>query len=248
MKDILQQHGASESYIAENPLSPVDFKQDSNVPEKIIDVDTLVASLIATITFAAIFTVPGGIDDKDSKTESQTKGIAPSPSGDGSGVARMALEILFQVFLFSDSLAMFGSLTVVIAWLFRERLQTKLMSDRSLLPKLSALSLGISIVSTGLAFLSATILVNVPRDSENRSNSAEYESLLWGEIFTAFSAPALSLLLLTILWTIEYNFNATLEIRARLRKQVKEGLIYIIPPLALVLGIIIAFGYQYFSV
>ncbi|GLJ27982.1 hypothetical protein SUGI_0549530 [Cryptomeria japonica] len=140
---------------------------------------------------------------------------------------------------------MFASLTVVIAWLFRERLQTKLFADHSLLTKLSVLSLGISIVSTGLAFLSATILVTIPRDDIN--NHGEYKPLLWGEILIAFSAPALSLILLSILWAVEYNFNATLDIRARLRMQVKEALIYIIPPFAVVLGIIIAFGYKHYK-
>ncbi|GLJ27965.1 hypothetical protein SUGI_0549210 [Cryptomeria japonica] len=179
--DILKGHGASE-----RSLKSVDFKQESYANEKIMDVDTLVASLIATITFAAIFTVPGGIDDKDCGNYNEHSGAAPTPGGDGCGVARMALKTLFQVFLFSDSLAMFASLTVVIAWLFRERLQTKLIADRSLLAKLSVLSLGVSIISTGLAFLSATILVTVPRDDKKNNNRSEYDSLLWAiSMFTA---------------------------------------------------------------
>ncbi|XP_057838827.2 ankyrin repeat-containing protein ITN1-like [Cryptomeria japonica] len=241
---ILKEVGGSRSFIANSrPLNSMEFKQESTVPEKILDVDTLVASLIATVTFAAIFTVPGGIDEDDN-------GTAPTSSAAASthtGVARMVLQTLFKVFLFSDSLAMFSSLSVVIAWLFRERLQTKLFADHSLLPKLSVLSLGTSIISTGLAFLSATILVTIPRNSKKMDDHYEYELLLWGEILTAFSAPALSLILLSILWAIEYNFKATVEIQARLKKQIKETLIYIIPPLAIVLGIIIGYGYNYFS-
>ncbi|XP_057815113.1 ankyrin repeat-containing protein ITN1-like [Cryptomeria japonica] len=201
---IFEEARGSRSLIGNSrPLNSMGFKQESTIFEKIMDVDTLVASLIATITFAAIFTVPGGIDDKDSETDHPH-----------TGVAQMVFKTLFQVFLFSDSLAMFSSLSVVIAWLFRERLETKLFADHSLLAKLSVLSLGTSIICTGLAFLNATILITVPRNSKEMKDHHEYELLLWGEIFTAFLAPALSLITLSILWTIEYNFKATVEIQA----------------------------------
>lgn len=245
---IVEEVRGSRSFIGSSrPSNSVHFKQESKGIEKIMDVDTLVASLIATITFAAIFTVPGGInDDKDSGINSKTGRVAPARGHSGdvsthSGIARLTLNTLFQVFLFSDSLAMFASLTVVIAWLFRERLQTKLIADRSLIAHLSVLSLGTSVVSTGLAFLSATILITIPSPN-NSENRGKYRLLLWGEVFTAFSAPALSLIFLSILWAIEYHLKATVEIRARLRMKLKEALIYIIPPFAIVLGIIIGYG------
>ncbi|GLJ27974.1 hypothetical protein SUGI_0549360 [Cryptomeria japonica] len=233
IRRILEDQGASRSSVG-NPRTPnsMDLKQGSNVSEKIMDMDTLVASLIATITFAAIFQIPGGIDDKGSGADDKHSAPAPAPGGDGTGVARMALETLFHVFLFSDSLAMFASLTVVIAWLFRQRLQTKINEEGSVLAKLSVLSLGISIVSTGLAFLTATILVTVPRHFKKMKDRDEYNLLLWGEILTAFAAPAVFLILLSIFWAIQYNFNATGKIRQRLRMQLKEALIYIIPPFA----------------
>ncbi|XP_057815119.1 ankyrin repeat-containing protein NPR4 [Cryptomeria japonica] len=243
---IVEEAGGSRSFIGNSRHSnSVDFKQESNGIHKIMDVDTLVASLIATITFAAIFTVPGGTYNNDSGTggKSARAATAHGHSGDVStnnGIARLTLNTLFQVFLFSDSLAMFASLTVVIAWLFRERLQTKLIADRSLLANLTVVSLGTSVVSTGLAFLSATILITIPPSKyADVENSGKYRLLFWGEILTAFSAPALSLIFLSTLWTIEYHFKATVEFRARLRKQLKEALIYIIPPFAIVLGIII---------
>ncbi|GLJ27968.1 hypothetical protein SUGI_0549280 [Cryptomeria japonica] len=249
---IVEEVGGSRSFIGNfRPPNSMDFKQGSNGDEKIMDVDTLVASLIATITFAAIFTVPGGTDNNDSGTGGKSGRVVAThkPSGDisiNSGIARMTLDTIFQVFLFSDSLAMFASLTVVIAWLFRERLQTKLIADRSLLANLSALSLGTSVVSTGLAFLSATILLTIPSKSQQKENSHKYDLLLWGEIFTAFSTPLLSVIFLSTLWAIEYHFKATVEIRARLRKQLKEALIYMIPPFAIVLGIIIGYGFTKF--
>lgn len=94
----MQQYEASKKHIAEKSLSLVYYKEDTNVPDKIIDVDTLVASLIVTIAFVAIFTIPGRSHDKDSKIESKTARIASTPSGDKSGVARMDLDTLFQVF------------------------------------------------------------------------------------------------------------------------------------------------------
>ncbi|KAH9304484.1 hypothetical protein KI387_008888, partial [Taxus chinensis] len=121
--------------------------------DKILDVDNLVASFIATVTFAAIFQVPGGTNESNDIRNHI-------------GVARMSLETVFQVFLFLDCLAFFASMTVVIAWLFRERLQTRLIANQSPLAKFSMLSLGTSIISIGLAFLSATILVTVPRNFE----------------------------------------------------------------------------------
>ncbi|KAH9304505.1 hypothetical protein KI387_008909 [Taxus chinensis] len=228
---ILEDAGASRSFIGHSdPRQSMDSKQENSGDQKIMDVDTLVASLIATVTFTAIFTVPGGIDEKDLKHQ---------------GVARRALETLFQVFLFSDSLAMFASLTVVIAWLFRERLQSKLIADRSLLANLSVLSLGTSIISTGLAFLSATILVTIPHNynnMKNRHDAKEYRLLLGGEIFTAFFVPSLALGFLTVLWVIEYYFKATVEIQVRLKKQLKQVIIYVVPPFVIVLGIIIGYG------
>ncbi|GLJ27993.1 hypothetical protein SUGI_0549700 [Cryptomeria japonica] len=66
--------------------------------DKVLSVDTLVASLDATVTSAAMFQVPGGTK----------KG----------GDDEMALQALFQVFLFSNCLAFFASITVVIALIF----------------------------------------------------------------------------------------------------------------------------------
>ncbi|GLJ28039.1 hypothetical protein SUGI_1519400 [Cryptomeria japonica] len=135
----LKDHGATQSLVchcrSESP--PWKSQQTTNktgIESKILDVDTLVASLIATVTFAAVFQIPGGTDKE-------------------SGLASMSLETVFHVFLFSDCLAFFASMTVVIAWIFRERLQTKLVADRSALAKLSMVSFGIAIVSTCHGYL-----------------------------------------------------------------------------------------------
>ncbi|KAH9304486.1 hypothetical protein KI387_008890 [Taxus chinensis] len=226
---ILKDAGATQSLIchSRSSLPPWQSQQINNqiggVEEnKILDVDTLVASLIATVTFAAIFQVPGGTR-KDS------------------GLANMSSQRVFHVFLFSDCLAFFASMTVVIAWIFRERVQTKLVADRSALAKLSMLSLGTSIVSTGLAFLSATILVTVPRDLESldkKHDKQEYQMIFAVEMMITFLAPLLALVFLSLAWMFEYNFRATNERQARLKRELKRVLISTLPVAAIVLIII----------
>ncbi|KAH9304485.1 hypothetical protein KI387_008889 [Taxus chinensis] len=226
---ILENHGASHSLIrhSRSQLPPWKHSQQSTsqgncgMENKILDVDTLVASLIATVTFAAIFQIPGGINE-------------------GDGLARMSLETVFQVFLFSDCVAFFASMTVVICWIFRERLQTRLIADRSPLAKLSMLSLGTSIVSTCLAFLCATILVTVPRNIDKMSDNdhlKEYRLMFAGEIIIAYVAPLLAVVFLSLAWILEYNFHATNERQARLKWQLKRVLISTLPVAAIVLTI-----------
>ncbi|KAK4742133.1 hypothetical protein SAY87_000134 [Trapa incisa] len=62
---------------------------------------TVVAVLIATVAFAAIFTVPGQYVD------------TPTP-GDSLGQARIARQAAFMIFFVFDSLALFISLAVVV--------------------------------------------------------------------------------------------------------------------------------------
>lgn len=225
----LKDFGAKESLICQcrSELPPWKSQQTTNnidIESKILDVDTLVASLIATVTFAAVFQVPGGTKD--------------------SGLSRMSLETVFHVFLFSDCLAFFASMTVVIAWIFRERLQTKLVADRSPLAKLSMLSLGISIVSTCLAFLCATILVTIPRKLDSlrkKDDKKEYRMIFTGEIVVTFLAPLLALGFLSLAWIFEYNFRATNERQARLKWALKRVLISTLPVTTVVLIIIFVY-------
>ncbi|GLJ27984.1 hypothetical protein SUGI_0549550 [Cryptomeria japonica] len=188
--------------------------------------DTLVASLVATVTFAAMFQVPAGT----------TKG----------GDDEMALQALFQVFLFSNCLAFFASITVIIAWIFRERLHERLAMDQSPLAKLSLISLEISVMSTALAFLCATILVTIPHQLTGKKNGKhvlnEYRFIFGGEILTSALVPTMAILILGLIWAYEYYFRATTSSRQKHKAIFRQVVIYLIPPLVVILIVIIIYG------
>ena len=64
----------------------------------------LVATLVATVTFAAGFTVPGGNDDSDPHK----------------GMAKFLQHHLFQAFVISNTIAMYSSVTVVVALIWAQ--------------------------------------------------------------------------------------------------------------------------------
>ncbi|KAH9304513.1 hypothetical protein KI387_008917 [Taxus chinensis] len=229
---ILEDGGATQSFIQQSnsksfSQSEKNNNQNGGNENKIMDVDTLVASLIATITFAAMFQVPGGTDNE---------------------VAKLSLETLFQLFLFSDCLAFFASITVVMAWIFRERLQGKLTVDRSPLAKLSLLSLEVAIMSTSLAFVSATILVTIPRNLDTHKtdkyakDSKEYELIFGGEILTASVVPLIAIMFLSLTWVYEYYFRSTNDQQQKLKRHFRQVVIYIIPPCLLIFAVILVYG------
>lgn len=65
---------------------------------------TVVAVLIATVAFAAIFTVPGQYEDNSKKL----------PPGASPGEARIASKVPFMIFFVFDAIALFISLAVVV--------------------------------------------------------------------------------------------------------------------------------------
>ncbi|GLJ27973.1 hypothetical protein SUGI_0549340 [Cryptomeria japonica] len=226
---VLKDQDAKHSFIlhskASRRLKESKIQNNSN-NENVMSVDTLVASLVATVTFAAAFQVPGGTNkDKDTN---------------------MALETLFQVFLFSDCLAFFASITVVMAWIFRERLQEKLTVDRSPLTKISLLCLELSVISAALAFVSAIILATIPRNLEKHKdkNFKEYQLIFGDEILTASLAPTVAIILLTLVWTFKYYFRTTNDSLQKLKTQFQQVIIYIIPPFLLIFIVIFTYGYS----
>ncbi|GAB4833686.1 Ankyrin repeat-containing protein itn1, variant 2 [Ancistrocladus abbreviatus] len=97
---------------------------------------TVVASLFATVAFAAIFTVPGGDDD--------------------TGTAVMASSTSFRVFLIFDAIALFTSLAVVVVQITVVRGETK--SERRVVEIINKL-MWLAAVCTTVAFLSSSYIV-----------------------------------------------------------------------------------------
>ncbi|KAJ0250189.1 Ankyrin repeat family protein [Hirschfeldia incana] len=97
----------------------------------------LVATLVATMTFTAGFTVPGGYN-----------GSAPNL-----GMATLAKKIAFQVFLVFDTLAMYCSIITVVALIWAH------LGDISLIKKAFNLALpllGFALISMAIAFMAGT--------------------------------------------------------------------------------------------
>lgn len=100
----------------------------------------LVATLFATVTFTAGFTIPGGYNN----------------SKEDQGIATMLQRRAFHVFIFSDTIAMYSSILVAVCLIWAQ------LGDLNLV--LTALQLaipllGVSLVMMSLAFTAAVYLV-----------------------------------------------------------------------------------------
>lgn len=100
----------------------------------------LVATLVATVTFAAGFTVPGGNDDSDPHK----------------GMAKFLQHHLFQAFVISNTIAMYSSVTVVVALIWAQ------LGDLDLvIPSLNFAVpvLGLALIMVSSAFMTGSYLM-----------------------------------------------------------------------------------------
>ena len=107
-----------------------------------VDFILVVAVLVATVTFAAGLTVPGGFNSSDNGPTSQ-------------GLATLGNKRAFQVFIVCDSMAMYCSMTgaFLLIWSLLARDVAKCANSWAL--KL----VGAAIFAMSVAFMSATYLV-----------------------------------------------------------------------------------------
>ncbi|GLJ28556.1 hypothetical protein SUGI_0561910 [Cryptomeria japonica] len=153
-------------------------KWQQGIDKDMINTHMVVASLIATVTFAAIFQIPGGIeDDKESVHY---------------GAARLGFAKLFRLFIFSDTAAFITSLSVVVEWLVQQKFQNTYLAwlDTYMLSDMSGVTLLIAILWTTIAFMSAIIIVIIPYNFESLKSKhgdvfSKYKLLLEYEIFLA---------------------------------------------------------------
>ncbi|GLJ27863.1 hypothetical protein SUGI_0546810 [Cryptomeria japonica] len=167
-------------YSTKSDSSGIIDPRNANVSKEVGDKDIVntqivVASLIATVTFAAIFQIPGGIEDDDKESVHY-------------GVAKMAFHKLFKFFILCDIAACITSLTVVVVWLLRSVLRDTSFGVTVALSRNSVWTLIASIFWTAAAFVSATMIVTVPSNYENLKSThkkaySQYFQLLKGELF-----------------------------------------------------------------
>ena len=100
----------------------------------------LVSTLVATVTFAAGFTIPGGYNS----------------SGEDQGMATMLSNNVFHAFIFCNTIAMFSSIFVAVTliWAQLGDIHLVLIALRAALPLL-----GVALATMSLAFLAGIYLV-----------------------------------------------------------------------------------------
>ncbi|XP_058211192.1 ankyrin repeat-containing protein At5g02620-like [Rhododendron vialii] len=140
-------HGRHPNEHVVPPYGPclLQFPPDKDL-KPYINTCALVAALIATLTFAAAFTMPGGYD------------TSPDNLGDPTLIKRAAL----RVFMLSDTLAMCCSITAVFI------LTGALLAQQDALIRLmytSGMLLNIALFSTLVAFMSGMFAVLAPKAS-----------------------------------------------------------------------------------
>lgn len=121
--------------ISENPKTFT--KPDSGKYKDRVNTHMLVATLIATMTFTAGFTLPGGYNGSDPNL----------------GMATLAKKTAFQVFLVCDTLAMYSSIITIVSLIWAQ------LGDLSLIFKTFNIALpflGLSLTSMSIAFMAGT--------------------------------------------------------------------------------------------
>ncbi|GLJ59694.1 hypothetical protein SUGI_1519410, partial [Cryptomeria japonica] len=200
-----------------NTTPSTDPSDDSKKRGNKVNVEThmIVASLIATVTFAAIFQIPGGIEDDRNSIQY--------------GAAKMAFRRVFRFFIFSDTAAFTTSLTVVVAWIFPQLLPEKYVGRQALLSHMSAVTLLFSILWTIVAIVSAARIVIVPANYKNLKSTdkeafSQYKWLDDSEMLIAIFVP-LYVGTLLLYSTLEKVF---LRLRWQLLIKYMKTLVYII--------------------
>ncbi|KAM7272855.1 hypothetical protein ACFE04_027519 [Oxalis oulophora] len=106
---------------------------------------TVVAVLIATVAFAAIFTVPGQFNEK-------------SKAGSSLGQAKIADKPAFLIFFVTDSLALFVSLAVVVVHVQTSVVVIEQKAKRQLVFVINKL-MWLACLCISIAFISLTFVV-----------------------------------------------------------------------------------------
>ncbi|KAK9664188.1 hypothetical protein RND81_14G024500 [Saponaria officinalis] len=145
----LKAAGAPQSPVKEtrpilNPTNPIESQQsntaDMNNYKDRVNTLLVVAALVATVTFASGFTVPGGYNNSDPNQ----------------GTATMLRKKAFQIFILSDTVAMYSSILVTISLIWAQLGDINLVFTAL---RIAIPLLGVSLATMSLAFMSGVYLV-----------------------------------------------------------------------------------------
>ncbi|XP_039156137.1 protein ACCELERATED CELL DEATH 6-like [Eucalyptus grandis] len=118
-------------------------KPDRDIVKDYIGARLVVATLVATVTFAAGFAVPGGFDSSDK-----------TPKND-LGMATMLDKRMFQAFVIRNTIAMFCSMTVVVNLIWARLVDIEIAVTAF---ELTTLPLKIALLAISTAFLTGVTL------------------------------------------------------------------------------------------
>uniref|UniRef100_A0A5B6YN64 PGG domain-containing protein n=1 Tax=Davidia involucrata TaxID=16924 RepID=A0A5B6YN64_DAVIN len=141
----------------------------------------LVATLVATVTFAAGFTMPGGYNSSDNPNK---------------GMATMFEKHTFHVFLISDTIAMFSSILVAVVLIWAQ------LGDVSLI--IAALKLALPLLGIALTMVSSAFMAGVYLVVSNLTWLANF-ILIMGSLFL------LTLLLLFVPLVLPYSLTHPMQ-------------------------------------
>ncbi|KAK9664190.1 hypothetical protein RND81_14G024700 [Saponaria officinalis] len=127
-----------------NPSNPIESQRsntvDMNNYKDRVNTLLVVATLVATVTFASGFTVPGGYNNSDPNQ----------------GTATMLRKKAFQIFILSDTVAMYSSILVTISLIWAQLGDINLVFTAL---RIAIPLLGVSLATMSLAFMSGVYLV-----------------------------------------------------------------------------------------
>ena len=115
---------------------------DLKVYKERVNTLLVVATLVATVTFAAGFTMPGGYISSDTGTDL--------------GMASMWRDTVFHVFVLCDTIAMYTSILVVTALIWAQLGDSVLVMNAL---ELTAPLLGVALVMMSVAFTAGVTIV-----------------------------------------------------------------------------------------
>eukprot|EP01018_Ginkgo_biloba_P005025 Gb_30610 [translate_table: standard] len=172
MEEVLERNGGRQG---PGPLTLCEKTSTVERLSNLGNIGSLVAGLIATVTFEAVLNIPGYLQVETSSSHSPS--VSEYHDYDNG---------YFQTFMVSDAMAFFAALNVILIWLIMEPLRlTKLTRIRRIMV-LSNVVLVIALVFTALAFYS---FYSMTLSKSSLDSNGPYVALAVGMMFVFIVGP-----------------------------------------------------------